>query len=87
MQRLARGREKIDIFSRRLFRRAGRPAKDAGRADADEEDSLEGRVAIDQRAIHRIGGRKQLGHFHWGRVIDYQRRPFDGKARCFHERR
>jgi hypothetical protein len=38
--------EKIYVFSRRLFRRASRPAENSSRAHANEEDSFEARVAI-----------------------------------------
>ena len=87
MQRFARRREKIDVLAGRLFRRASGPAENPGRADPDEKNSFEARIAINERAIHRIGRREQLGHLHLSRLIHYQRRLFDGKARCCHDER
>src|SRR5207247_2303793 len=51
LQRLARTRKKINILSRRLFRRAGGPAENSRRAHSDKKYAFEARVAIQERAI------------------------------------
>src|SRR5947199_7837634 len=71
LQRLARTREEIDILSRRLFRRAGGPAKNSRRAHPDKKYAFEARVAIYERAIHRFRRRKEFRCFHarWIRKV------------------
>src|SRR5438046_10712079 len=64
LQRLARTREEIDILSRRLFRRAGGPAKNSRRAHSDKKYAFEARVAIHQRAIHCFRRWQEFRRFH-----------------------
>src|SRR5436190_97824 len=71
LQRLARTRKKINILSRRLFRRAGGPAENSRRAHSDKKYAFEARVAIHERAIHRFRRRKEFRCFHarWIRKV------------------
>src|SRR6266404_114070 len=71
VQRLTGRRKKIDIFSRRLFRRARWPAKNSRRAHPDQKYAFETRIALQQGAIHRFRWRKKLRRFHarWIRSV------------------
>ena len=58
--RCGRGDEERDVLALRRGRRAGRPAVDAGRADAGVEDPVEAAVASLHRAVAAVGVAQDL---------------------------
>src|SRR5438876_1521002 len=68
VQSIMRPRVEFDVFALGRARVTHRAAKNAGGLDADIEDSVEGRVALDERAVHLIGC-WQLVH-----AMDYRQR-------------
>ena len=64
MQCFTRCRKKIHILACRLFCAAGGSAKNARRPNANEKNTFEARVAVQQSTIHRVGGREQIHRFH-----------------------
>src|SRR5262249_42007199 len=56
-----RRRKKLDILALRRAHATSRTAENAGGPDADEKDTLEGRIAADESPVHHICG-WQPGH-------------------------
>ena len=61
MERFLDRRRELDVLRLRLARVARRPAENPRRPHAGVEESFEGLVALDERAIH-LGGRRQRHH-------------------------
>jgi hypothetical protein len=61
-ERIAHGRIELDVLAKRFFRRAGWAAENAGGSDGGEEYAIERRIALGQRAVHRVTGGKRSHH-------------------------